>query len=211
MLTFTSYHRMFTDFVAQRATHWRNKIVLDVGCGTGRLSMFFAEHNRVTGVDIQNNNTAAHANFTFIESDAEALPFPAQHFDVVVTFDVIEHVEHELPFMQEIYRVLRPGGEVLLGTPNRDRLSHALRRLVGQSVVYPLDLGTDPFVGRCIHLREYTAGDLRSLAAKVGFQQSTTLPFWFGLTTVAAGLQPVPAGLSHYCQYWFLEAKKPSE
>lgn len=208
MLAFESYHRLFTDFVRQQATRRHGKTVLDVGCGTGRLSLFFAEDNHVTGIDVNNNTIVQHANFTFIQGDAERLPFPDHHFDVVVSFDVIEHVEHDRLFVQEIYRVLQPGGELLLGTPNRDRFSHQLRRMAGRPVTYPLDLGTDPLVGRCIHLREYTAERLRTLAADVGFQCLTLTPFWFGLTPLSFGLVPVPRYLDRYCQYWFLKGQK---
>ncbi len=211
MLVFRSYHQLFTDFVARQATQWRGKRILDLGCGSGRLSVFFAKHNTVTGIDVQNNVRGAHANFTFHQLDAEALPFADNCFDVVVSFDVIEHVEGDLRFMKETSRVLKPGGHLLLGTPNKDRFSHQLRHLIGRSVRYPLYLGVDPVMGLLVHLREYTAADLRQLAGKAGFQDVEVMPFWFGLPPVSVGLQPVPAGLNRYCQYWFVEAKKASE
>lgn len=104
--------------------------------------------------------------------------------------------------------MLRPGGALLLGTPNRDRFSHQLRRLIGRPVTYPLYIGTDPLVGPAVHLREYTADGLQTLAVAAGFQRVTVAPFWFGLTLVAVGWQPVPRLLRRYSQYWFLEGQK---
>lgn len=66
-------------------------------------------------------------------------------FDCVVTFQVIEHIANDRLFLQEIHRVLKPGGVLLLTTPNR-----------------PRSLSRNPW-----HVREYTSDELTALAKTV--------------------------------------------
>lgn len=194
------------NYVGRQAQRWRGKKVLDVGCGSGHLTHLFGQQNETVGVDITNNVQDSFRNFVFHLADATELPFLNHSFDLVVSFDVIEHVTDDLAMLQEAHRVLRPGGRLLLGTPNRDRLSNRLKALFGHPVQYPLNLGDDPMVGPCIHLREYTADSLGKLAARVGFKDITITNFWFGLTVLKTGLTQPPRALAPACQYYFLAA-----
>jgi len=107
----------------------RDKAVLDVACGEGYGSNLLAgSAAAVVGVDID-PEAVRHAsasyprdNLTFRRGAAEDIPIPEQHsFDVVVSFETLEHLspESQRRFAQEIKRLLRPGGLLLISTPNR--------------------------------------------------------------------------------------------
>ena len=96
---------------ARRYAH--GKRVLDAGCGTGYGSAELAQSAaEVTGVDIAADAIEyASANYPiaglrFIESSCTAVPFPAESFDLVVAFEVIEHLTDYRAFLDECARVL---------------------------------------------------------------------------------------------------------
>jgi SAM-dependent methyltransferase len=107
------------------ATPWvTGREVLDAGCGVGYGTRLLAEHDpaRLVGVDIS-AEALSHApadSAELVEADLRDLPFPADSFDVVVCFEVIEHVEGHDRVLDELRRVLRPGGTLLISSPNRD-------------------------------------------------------------------------------------------
>jgi SAM-dependent methyltransferase len=63
------------------------------------------------------------------------LPFAAQQFDFVVAIDVLEHLENDQPFLHELYRVLRSGGQAVVTVPNGDPrlLANRIKWLVGMT------------------------------------------------------------------------------
>jgi SAM-dependent methyltransferase len=65
----------------------------------------------------------------------ERLPYPDGHFDCVVSIDVLEHLEDARPFMDELRRVLRPGGSAVVTVPNGDPmlLANRIKHLVGMT------------------------------------------------------------------------------
>lgn len=93
--------------------------VLDIGCGTGAATLFLAREfpqARVRGVDISERMVAEatakvgldpEGRIAFKVGDAAALPFPDQRFDLVAQLNMP-------PFFEEIVRVLRPGGHVIV-------------------------------------------------------------------------------------------------
>ena len=99
--------------------------VLDLGSGAGTDSLVAAQmvgqHGRVTGIDmtpemLTKARTAAAemvaANVEFVESEAEQLPFPDEHFDVVISNGVIDLIPDKDAVFAELYRVLVPGGRM---------------------------------------------------------------------------------------------------
>jgi len=115
-----------------RARYWfarrfcSGKKVLDAACGTGYGSALLGENAAaVFGMDISAGAieyACRHyraPNLHFCQSDCLALPFPSEQFEVVVAFEIIEHVPEPEAFLQELRRVLHPGGLLLLSTPNR--------------------------------------------------------------------------------------------
>jgi O-antigen biosynthesis protein len=103
------------------------KDVLDAGCGTGYGMRLLAEGGArsVKGVDIDPDAvTEAAARFgdseAVLQGDLLDLPLPDASFDVVVCFEAIEHVADASRAFGELRRVLRPGGLLLVSSPNPD-------------------------------------------------------------------------------------------
>jgi ubiquinone/menaquinone biosynthesis C-methylase UbiE len=101
--------------------------VLDVACGAGYGSALLARSAaKVTGADISaaavdhaRRRYAGVPNVEFRQADCTALPFADASFDVVVSFETVEHIAAQEAFLDEVRRVLRPGGVVILSCPNK--------------------------------------------------------------------------------------------
>ena len=94
--------------------------VLDLGCGTGYGSAELAAHEaRVIGMDrVAPAAEARRSAARFVRGELRGLPFASTSFDVVVSFQVVEHLLDPSDYLGEIARVLRPSGALLLTTPN---------------------------------------------------------------------------------------------
>ena len=98
--------------------------VLDAGCGTGYGSSELAGvASMVVGFDVAPEAISyASSHFAaarFTVSSASSMPFRQEAFDLVVAFEVIEHLEDQREFIQECARVLKPGGLMIVSSPNR--------------------------------------------------------------------------------------------
>ena len=101
--------------------------VLDIACGAGYGSALLAQTAaHVTGADIADaavdharRRYEAVGNLEFRQADCAALPFADASFDAVVSFETIEHIGAQDAFLDEVRRVLRPGGLVILSCPNK--------------------------------------------------------------------------------------------
>lgn len=87
--------------------------ILDIGAGEIPFSKFY-ENLQVDTCDIQQNSLGT-INFTF-EANGN-LPFASESYDVLLIFDVLEHVKLDVHFIQECSRILRPGGMMVLTVP----------------------------------------------------------------------------------------------
>ena len=104
----------------------RGKRVLDAGCGAGYGSAELADvAESVTAIDIAPEAVEyarAHyalPNLAFEQASCIELPFADGAFDLVVAFEVIEHLENWRGFLLEVRRVLAPSGQLIVSTPNR--------------------------------------------------------------------------------------------
>lgn len=105
--------------------------VLDVGCGAGFLSNELAQHGLVvTGLDASENSLTVakthdptHAA-TYVLGDAYSLPYSDASFSAVCAMDFLEHVAEPSLIINELARVLRPGGQFFFHTFNRNLLSY---------------------------------------------------------------------------------------
>ncbi|PYX91705.1 MAG: hypothetical protein DMG71_19630 [Acidobacteria bacterium] len=103
-------------YEAAEFRHHRGERVLEIGCGTGCDLLQFARHGaHATGVDI----TPKHLELArtrvgnlaiVLRADGRNLPFPDASFDYVYSHGVVHHSDEPRRIVQEIFRVLRPGG-----------------------------------------------------------------------------------------------------
>lgn len=170
------------------ASYCAGRAVLDIACGEGYGSALLAgTASTVIGVDVS-EAAVAHANASyrlpgleFRVGTCEAIPLPDAAVDVVVSFETIEHIEAHARFMDEIRRVLRPGGTAIISTPDHQ--------------VYSIENG----VQNTWHVRELHQAEfydlLRSRFAHAGLlgQKSTA----GSLIAPLAGSEPHPVEIAH--------------
>ncbi|MCF8334529.1 MAG: class I SAM-dependent methyltransferase, partial [Bacteroidales bacterium] len=108
-------------------TTMKDQKVLDLGCGNGTVAFSLAQNydvDRIVGVDLNTNNIRIaniekerrnSSKVKFIEDDAQKLAHIADNsFDVVINIESAFHYPHKHLFLNEIYRVLRPGGQFII-------------------------------------------------------------------------------------------------
>ena len=112
----------------------RGKRVLDVGCGTGYGSAELAKSAAaVISLDIAGEPLSyarqhyTRPNLVFLQASGTSLPFTENSFDLVVAFEMIEHLEDWPSLLTESRRVLAPGGQFIVSTPNQHFYSESRR------------------------------------------------------------------------------------
>jgi ubiquinone/menaquinone biosynthesis C-methylase UbiE len=106
-------------------------VVLDAGCGTGRHMRALAKipDLKIVGIDkndkdlddanrslLEMPDAAAH-NFSVMKADINKLPFADEAFDCVICSEVLEHIPHHHNALQELVRVLKPQGTLIISVP----------------------------------------------------------------------------------------------
>lgn len=199
--------------IRELAEKFNSQDILDVGCGAGLYTeLFCINSNRVTGLDLQEFIVQGKILFKFVKGDALKMPFPDASFDAVVSFDVIEHLSDDRLFLRECYRVLKNEGRLILGTPNRHRISFFLLSLLGRRPTFPRDLGKDLVLGDIIHIREYTIEEFTKLLNKSGFKIREIRRLWLGIPfrKFEIGLRKFPSFLSRFAKYILVDSQKGS-
>src|SRR5262249_30679959 len=100
------------------------KTVVDFGCNDGALSLGYLKHGaaRVVGVDIDESalrrarNVHRDDRLVFLNSTVSSIPIGDSTIDAVISYDVFEHVSNPQVIAEELWRILRPSGWVLIGT-----------------------------------------------------------------------------------------------
>jgi len=134
---------------------------LDIGCGDGSFSVLFKEVLKAEkgyGIEIF-PESAAKANrkgICTIISDVgfSSIPFKDEFFDVVFALEIIEHLSNPSHFLEEIYRVLKPQGVIIISTPNIASWHSRLHLAMGYQP-YPIRIGgAYPFTGNFLRSRK---------------------------------------------------------
>lgn len=120
--------------------------LLEIGCGEGRgVHLLHDQVDSFTGIDkiteVVDALSAKYPDAKFEQASIPPLNFADNQFDTVISFQVIEHIKNDKEYLEEIARVLKPGGKALLTTPNIKK-----------------SLSRNPW-----HIREYTAKQLEDL------------------------------------------------
>lgn len=144
--------------------------LLDVGCGDGSLTYHLKDKARlVVGVDGGHENCLESCSKRIraqcADLNAPHLPFRDGVFDAVACLDVIEHVLDPRHLLREAARVLRPGGVLVLTTPNIRYYGFIVSLLRGR---FPHTSG-DPVGYDGGHLHYFTFADIRELLREAGF------------------------------------------
>ena len=149
------------------------KRVLDVGCGIGTYIRRFRQYtDDVHGIEVEPERVAEASLElpNIVLAVGEALPYPDDHFDLVFSNEVIEHVRDDRKTAQEMVRVTKPGGLIVLFAPNRLYPFETHGAYFGKRYVFgnvPLvNWFPDPIRDRFVpHVRAYTQTSIRRLFA----------------------------------------------
>ena len=136
-------HRAAYVYAIDLAKQTSSQTILEVGSGTGYGTHELAEAlPTVIAVDrVAPEIGNRHARAQFVRCDARKIPMGSDHFDLVVSFQVVEHIEEPAPYLASIAKAMKPGGTALFTTPNLMESD-----------------GENPF-----HVREYTADEFSRL------------------------------------------------
>ena len=153
--------------------------ILDAGCGSGRNMVLLARYGQVTGVELSAASVAVAQRRgvgDVIEGSVDDLKFPDDSFDFAVSLDVLEHLDDDSAALDELRRVVRPGGQLLVTVP-----------------AYPRLWSSHDEVNH--HHRRYTRTTLLEVAARSGWTATRTTHFNAMLLPVAAGLRTAQRAL----------------
>lgn len=111
-------YKMVADAIRAKAM---TGTLVDVGCGNAELHPFLSESiSRYIGVDIvRHDQFPIDLELVFADLDVEKAPLESSIADIVVSVETIEHVENPRSFARELVRLARPGGWVMITTPNQ--------------------------------------------------------------------------------------------
>lgn len=140
-----------------------NKKILDIACGAGYGSKMISDSGakQVIGADISNDNIKyakskySNDNITFVNHDV-SFEF-GEEFDVVVSFETIEHVPDHIAAMKTLYSATKNGGLLIISSPNR-------------SITNPYLPSNTP-CNDGGHVREFTIDEFRDIFRSVGFTE----------------------------------------
>ena len=154
--------------------------LLDIGCGCGDLySIVKDRYDEVHGIDIIPEVVdiciKKGIKARRVDLNVENLPYEENTFDSVACFDLIEHILSPMTLLNEVRRVLKPGGEIVILTPNIRRIWTILRLIfkgkspkTSDEVLEPYDNG---------HIHYFTSRDIVEMLSAQGFQ-NTSVSGW---------------------------------
>ncbi len=176
------FHRFVLDRIFDPTSNTRHEVavkllgggqrLLDIGCWDGYLLECVREaglYEELYGVDIveEGINYARLKGFQayVVDLNREPLPFSDEFFDAVTVLAVLEHIFDPYAVVREIYRVLRPGGEMIVDVPNVASFTNRIRILFGRVPVTSTDPGWDGG-----HLHYFTKHALDRFLQAEGFE-----------------------------------------
>lgn len=135
------------DPILQQGMH-----VLDVGCGTGIMApIVLSKKTHYQGVDLSRNMIleakkrhldaqASEGSVAFTVADVEEMPFPDAHCDVLLALGLLEYFEDPRRVVDEIVRVVKPGGSIIVSVPNVLCVDTVMSVLVSPILTTPMSV-----------------------------------------------------------------------
>lgn len=162
--------RNMIDILMQRAAGGlRNLSILNIGAGTGEDFLILKKYGKLSVIDIDAETVVlmpAHLVEAKFVADACAMPFKNESFDLIVAFDVLEHIPNDTKAVSEILRCLKPGGSFVFSVPAFNFLFSRHDELLG-------------------HVRRYDKKMIRSLLCNFELR---FLSFWFFFLFIPAAV-----------------------
>lgn len=176
-------------------------VVLDAGCGSGRVFQhrLAGRARRVVGVDVTDEPRGNPNIDDAVKGDLRVLPLRDSAFDLIIMSHVAEHLSEPEAAFRELARVLRPGGRLLLLTPNRWHYVPLLARLLPHRLhvafsrwrgVHEQDVFPTAY-------RANTAGRLRALAEGAGLAVERLVRFETEPEYLAFHIVPYALGVAY--------------
>lgn len=149
--------------------HWGGGTLVDVGCGRGELASYVAGSvDCYIGADVVRYDTFPEdTQFSAIDIASGVVPLPDEIAEVVVAVETIEHVENPRAFFRELRRLSKPGGLIIVTTPNQQSLLSLITLLLkGEFNAFQEAPGLYPS-----HLTALLEVDLRRIARECDLQE----------------------------------------
>lgn len=106
----------------------KNPRVLELGCGDGRFTSFIGEFANTDAIELSEqaikNARKIHPHVNFFQGSALDYKFEPNKYDVVISQEVIEHIEDQLKYLEVCNKVLKKGGYLIMVTPNKKVFDH---------------------------------------------------------------------------------------
>lgn len=154
----------------------KNIKTLDVGGGNGWLTSYLVDPKKVTIVDLNKNALKENPAKDKIFRDIRNLPKKLSgKFEQATLFEVIEHLKTKgdrTKVLRGIYRCLKKNGRFVMSTPNKDRLSSLMRKIIFKPRTYPYEVAEMEGVAHTdYHYFEYNKQELQEELSKIGFKK----------------------------------------
>jgi SAM-dependent methyltransferase len=211
--------------------------LLEMGCASGYIAYLFNELGFRTSAidadqDIRRDEMFARQGITYTKANLNEAPplsgFSDSSMDVVVMGEVFEHIlNHPAGLLQAVHRILRPGGVLILTTPNPSTLANSIRLLGDGYVLWgtpsflrDVKLKANGVIDRGdIHYREYPAWIVSDLITELGYRIESVQYYRGGIAPTHSTAKKVVkallalSGLSKTRPFglgYIIEARKPS-
>lgn len=130
-------------YLVQRKAKSKNLAIIDIGCGAGDVMELLAKFGQVLGVDSSKQIAAFNKKMgrKVVVGDITKLDFPQKQFSLVTVLEVLEHLDRDRQALEEVWRILKPGGMLVITVPafsflwgSHDVTAHHKRRYTQKEI-----------------------------------------------------------------------------
>ncbi|OGS22755.1 MAG: hypothetical protein A2252_10540 [Elusimicrobia bacterium RIFOXYA2_FULL_39_19] len=166
----TSRLKLFSNRWNRIGRHVNKGKILDVGCGLGEF-LEYAKKNGAypTGTELSSyaaNYVKEKHGIDVINGTLESAKFPADNFDFISIWHVLEHVPDPTSTLKEMHRILKPAGKAVIAVPNLNNILYRLVYFIFKRKIPRLFTEKE----REFHVYFYTHATLRKMLTKAGFR-----------------------------------------